>query len=157
MAGGAGGRGREDDSCCFRCSSCFLASINSAGTPPTVFCAERSSFQRASMNAAAPYLSMNPTRETCIFFGSGVGLSRSSSIPKTYSTTISSSTLISSVTFSATQGRSTEMLTLRRSTFSEKCLGNFVDLMLASSLSLNLESWRAFVPRIPVSAMVIGL
>lgn len=24
------------------------------------------------MNAAAPYLSINPTRETCIFFGSGV-------------------------------------------------------------------------------------
>lgn len=140
---------------CFCSNSAFFAAMNSAGTPPTVDCADKSRVHSFSMNAAAPCLSINPTREICIFLGSGIGLSLSSSIPKAYSTTTSSSILISSVTFWAIHGLSTDRLILRRSTFSEKFFGNLVDFMLIASLSLNLESCAALVPRIPTSAILI--
>jgi hypothetical protein len=46
--------------------------LTSAGTPPTVFWADKSRVHSWSMNAAAPYLSMKPRSDTCIFFGSGI-------------------------------------------------------------------------------------
>jgi len=80
------------------------------------------------------------------------GESLSSNIPKTYSTTTSSSNLIISVTFFAIHGLKTPMLTFlrstclvsqeikageRRRTFVSKHFGNFVDLIERASLSLN--------------------
>lgn len=51
-----------------------MSGLTSAGTPPTVLDAEMSRFQSDSVKWAAPYLSMNPSKLTCIFLGSGIYL-----------------------------------------------------------------------------------